>query len=83
MKMESLKLKELGPKDLGQRIEGPEGAEVFSERKQWPNKTEGGCIAARGEECSMFAVAKKRRFDRLHLGRKSSRRRTVHYVVYL
>lgn len=24
-----------------------------SERKQWPNMTDGGCIAARGEECSM------------------------------
>lgn len=36
---------DLGPQD---------GYDVGSARKQWPNMTDGGCMAANGDECSIL-----------------------------
>jgi hypothetical protein len=47
----SLKLKLFGPSpDLGPKVGYDVGA---SERKQCPNITDGGCMAASGDECSI------------------------------
>lgn len=47
----SLKLKLLGPNP------DKDGYEVGSARKQWPNITDGGCMAASGDECSIFQTS--------------------------
>lgn len=48
----SLKLKGLGPRpDRGPQ----DGYEGRSGRKQWPKRTDGGCMAANGDECSIVA----------------------------